>query len=96
MNTGGEKVNPAEVEVVIRATGLVDDCLVLGLPDPEWGERLVALCVPDSTKVDLVDQAIRAKLPGSKIPKIILPVESLPMNEMGKPDYERAARMLAD
>ena len=96
VNTGGEKVNPAEGEAVIRETGIVDDCLALGLSDSDWGERLVAFCVPESTKVDLVDQAIRAKLPRSKVPKIILPVESLPTNEMGKPDYERAARMLAD
>ncbi len=43
INTGGEKVHPAVIEKQIRATGLVRDVRVLGLPDAEWGERVVAI-----------------------------------------------------
>ena len=56
--TGGENVFPAEVEAVIRASGLVADVAVMGRPDPVWGERLVAVYVPrqDLAQQDLVRQ----------------------------------------
>ncbi len=41
--TGGEKVDPVEVERQILATGLVKQVRVMGLPDAEWGERVVAV-----------------------------------------------------
>ena len=94
VNTGGEKVNPTEVEAIIHQSRLADDCLALGLPDPEWGERLVAFCVPKKMNIDLVQKVIHAELSGAKVPKDIIPVEVLPLNEMGKPDYELARRML--
>ena len=40
--TGGEKVDPLEVEQALRRTGAVQEVLVLGWPDPEWGHRVVA------------------------------------------------------
>ena len=43
--TGGEKVDPAEVEAALRATGAFADVVVLGVPDAEWGEAVVA-CYP--------------------------------------------------
>ncbi|TAF49983.1 MAG: hypothetical protein EAZ61_13605, partial [Oscillatoriales cyanobacterium] len=49
--TGGEKVYPEEVEAVIRATGLVRDVAVIGLPDREWGQSLAAVYVPWDTPI---------------------------------------------
>ncbi len=43
--TGGEKVEPGEVEAVLRATGEFADVAVIGVPDAEWGEAVVA-CYP--------------------------------------------------
>lgn len=43
--TGGEKVDPAEVEAALRATGLFADVAVIGVADAEWGEAVVA-CYP--------------------------------------------------
>jgi o-succinylbenzoate---CoA ligase len=43
--TGGENVFPTEVEAAIRATGLVADVYVVGMPDQIWGEAIVAFCV---------------------------------------------------
>ncbi len=40
--TGGEKVNPLEVEAALRESGLFADVVVLGVPDREWGESVVA------------------------------------------------------
>lgn len=43
--TGGENVYPAEVERVLLASPLVADVAVVGLPDPEWGQRVAAVIV---------------------------------------------------
>jgi O-succinylbenzoic acid--CoA ligase len=40
--TGGKKVQPAEVEAALRASGEFADVAVIGVPDPEWGEAVVA------------------------------------------------------
>ena len=47
--TGGEKIEPGEVEAVLRATGQFADVAVIGVPDAEWGEAVVA-CYPAGTK----------------------------------------------
>jgi acyl-CoA synthetase (AMP-forming)/AMP-acid ligase II len=44
--TGGENVYSAEVEKVLAAHPAVDACAVIGVPDPEWGERVHAVVVP--------------------------------------------------
>jgi o-succinylbenzoate---CoA ligase len=45
--SGGEKVFPQEVEAMIRGTGLVLDVCAIGWPDADWGERVVAIYVPN-------------------------------------------------
>ena len=47
INTGGEKVYPEEVELVLREHSGVSDCVVLGLPDDRFGEQVIALVEPD-------------------------------------------------
>ena len=44
--TGGENVYPREVEEVLYQHPQVEECAVIGLPDPEWGERVIAFIVP--------------------------------------------------
>ena len=56
--TGGENVAPAEVEAVLEAHPAVAEAAVLGRPDPEWGEAVVALVVPrDGATLDPDDAA---------------------------------------
>ena len=43
INTGGEKVYPEEVEEAVKRHAAVDDCLVVGVPDERFGERIVAV-----------------------------------------------------
>lgn len=68
--TGGEKVQPEEVEVAIQNTGLVSDVYVYGQPDPVWGEIVSVLYVPawpgvtnTDLKAGLVGQLSRYKHP---------------------------------
>jgi O-succinylbenzoic acid--CoA ligase len=69
INTGGEKVNPAEVEKQIRATGLVDDVRVIGLPDAEWGERVAAIYTGIVHSPKIMRASLAGKLAPSAIPQ---------------------------
>lgn len=80
--TGGEKVNPAEVEAALRATGQFVDVVVVGLPDARWGEMVVA-CYP------AVDGTLQAEpellqLAAFKRPKRYVAVPNWPRTAQGK------------
>ncbi|ACB76088.1 2-succinylbenzoate--CoA ligase [Opitutus terrae] len=83
--SGGEKVNPVEVEAVLRATGAFEDVAVLGVPDEEWGERIVA-CYPAVTVPDLgyVGRKVAEQLAGFRRPKAYVAVADWPRNAQGK------------
>lgn len=91
--TGGEKVDPLEVEAVLKSIPEVKDALVLGLPEVEWGERVVAFYV--STKELSLAPQLKRSLVDYKLPKVICRVEALPLNEQGKPNW-KAVRSLLD
>jgi O-succinylbenzoic acid--CoA ligase len=84
--TGGEKVNPAEVEAVLRATGEFADVAVIGVPDPRWGEAVVA-CYPSGSRApDLVavERVVSDNLVSFKRPKRYFAIEAWPRNAQGK------------
>ena len=94
VNTGGEKVNPVIVEDAVRETKLAAGCLTMGIPDTDWGERLVAFCTPSTTDVIRLEKTLRSKLTGAMMPKLIIPVKRLPLSEVGKPDILKASAIL--
>jgi acyl-CoA synthetase (AMP-forming)/AMP-acid ligase II len=85
--TGGVNVYPAEVEAALTAHPDVADAAVLGLPDPEWGERVHAVVVPRAGRTvdpaDL-DGFLRRRLAGYKRPRSWEVRERLPRTESGK------------
>jgi O-succinylbenzoic acid--CoA ligase len=84
--TGGKKVSPAEVEAALRATGEFDDVAVLGVPDPEWGEAVVA-CYPATARapdLERVTRALAAQLAAPARPKRYVAVVEWPRNAQGK------------
>jgi acyl-CoA synthetase (AMP-forming)/AMP-acid ligase II len=85
--TGGENVYPAEVENTLRHHPAVVDVCVVGVPDPEWGQRVAAAVAlqPQATvdPVDLMDFA-RSYLAGYKVPRLIKFVSTLPLTASGK------------
>ena len=94
INTGGEKVYPAEVEDAIRGHPGVDDCLVLGVPDARFGQSIAALVVrggAPQVDADDVADAVRTSLAGYKVPRRILFVDRIPRLPNGKIDYASAA-----
>lgn len=99
INTGGEKVYPEEVELALRSHPDVVDAVVVGVPDPRWGEMVVALVEPrgDATiDVDAVRAHCRSALAGYKVPKAIVTRPTLERSPAGKADYARLRALAAE
>lgn len=84
--TGGKKVDPGEIEDAARASGLVRDIAVVGVPDEEWGEVVVGVVDCGESSVSQLSHRLRETLDAYKIPKRWKRVESLPRDEVGKID----------
>jgi O-succinylbenzoic acid--CoA ligase len=85
--TSGKKVSPAEVEAALMASGEFADVAVIGLPDPEWGQQVVA-CHPGGARPPRAE-ILRAALSGLesfKHPKRYALVSPWPRNAQGKID----------
>jgi acyl-CoA synthetase (AMP-forming)/AMP-acid ligase II len=91
INTGGEKVYPEEIELVLRKHPSVFDCVVVGVPDARFGEVVVALVqVTDGHYLDEAELEAwcRTRLAGYKKPRRFLVVDSLDRNAAGKANYQ--------
>jgi o-succinylbenzoate---CoA ligase len=90
INTGGEKVVAAEVEAALGSCKGVREAAVVGRPDPEWGELVMAVVVPAdlSAPPRLADirAHVRARMPAYAAPAALLLVPEMPMLASGKPD----------
>jgi long-chain acyl-CoA synthetase len=83
--TGGANVYPAEVETVLREHPDVREVAVIGVPDPEWGERVHAVVsARDSVDTDELLAFCREHLVKAKCPTSVELVEALPRDPMGK------------
>lgn len=80
---GGENIAPAEIEDVLLSYPGITEAAVLGLPDPEWGQRLVAVVVGRGD-ADEVREWVRGRLRSSKTPETIIFRPELPKTETGK------------
>jgi malonyl-CoA/methylmalonyl-CoA synthetase len=81
--SGGLNVYPKEVEDVVDSLPGVVESAVIGVPDPDLGEAVVAVVVGD-VDPDAVRAAARERLAGFKVPKRVEVVAELPRNAMGK------------
>jgi len=87
IKTGGYKVSALEIEEVLRTHPHIQECAVVGVVDPEWGERVCAtLVLRSGCELTLEEFRSWAKeqLAVYKVPTRILTVEELPRNAMGK------------
>ena len=98
INTGGEKVYPAEVEDVITELAGVEDCLVAGVPDERFGQLVAAIVVTAADRhLDASDviAAARRSLAGYKVPRLVVFADEVPRAPNGKIDYAAAQAVLA-
>ena len=91
LKTGGHKVSALEIEEALRAHPALAECAVVGVPDPEWGERVAAAVVlndgmNDGAALDLSSLRAWAKesLAPHKLPSRLLVLDKLPRNAIGK------------
>ena len=102
--TGGIKVEPRHVEEALTGIDGVAEACVVGLPDEQWGSRVVAAVVLEpvgqpgrSKRWDdaALRGAVRARLDGAHAPKRVVVLETLPLRPSGKVDRREVARLLA-
>ncbi|WP_442785115.1 o-succinylbenzoate--CoA ligase [Amycolatopsis sp. H20-H5] len=88
INTGGVKVPAATVERALTAQPGVREACVVGLPDAQWGEAVVALVVAEGTPpdVEILRRAVRAEAGAAATPKRITFTAALPLRGPGKID----------
>lgn len=97
INTGGHKVHPDQVRDALTTLPLVQDAAVVGIPDAEWGQRVVTLVVPE---IDAAQEAsltedptrwvrnrLRPILPAYAMPTAVVLTDSLPRLPGGKVDF---------
>lgn len=83
IKTGGFRVGAGEVETVLLGHDGVDEAAVVGVPDDDLGQRIVAFVVGDATPATLIDYAAE-QLSVHKRPREVRIVDGLPRNAMGK------------
>jgi len=98
IKTGGYKVSALEIEEVLRGHPAVQELAVVGVDDPDWGERVCAaieLAADDTTPEELRAWA-REQLAPYKVPKQVCFVDALPRNAMGKVMKAALRELFAD
>lgn len=93
INSGGEKIFPEEVEMALKAHPNVFDCLVVGVKDETWGQKVVAVIQRrDSSELTLEDlKETSAKYIASyKMPKALIFSDLIERAPSGKPNYQWA------
>jgi acyl-CoA synthetase (AMP-forming)/AMP-acid ligase II len=98
INSGGEKVFPEEVEAVLKAHAAVFDAVVVGVPDPRWGQAVTAIVALRSGRTvdgrELIAHC-RTHLARFKAPHRVVVVADLQRKPSGKPDLAWARAVAA-
>jgi malonyl-CoA/methylmalonyl-CoA synthetase len=96
IKTGGYKVSALEVEEALRSHPAIAECAVVGVEDPEWGERI---CAAVERRGELTLAALQSwakeRLAPYKIPRALCYVAALPRNAMGKVTKSEVARLFS-
>lgn len=92
--TGGENVEPLEVELALSATGQVGGAIVFGVPDAKWGALVAAVLVlSDGASLMSVFESLDPSIASFKRPRLVATAAALPTTPSGKPDRAAARRL---
>ena len=84
IKSGGYRIGAGEVEIAILDHPSVSEVAVVGIPDDDLGQRVVAYVVGHDIDVAAVSDSVAASLTVHKRPREIRVVDELPRNAMGK------------
>ncbi|MBY0440794.1 MAG: acyl-CoA synthetase [Mycobacteriaceae bacterium] len=93
INTGGEKVYPEEVEAALKGHPDVFDALVVGVPDPHYGQHVAVVVQARPGRqpsLEELDGFLRGQIAGYKVPRSLWFVGEIKRSPAGKPDYRWA------
>jgi acyl-CoA synthetase (AMP-forming)/AMP-acid ligase II len=94
---GGENISPAQVEALLESCADVEEACVVGFPDTDWGERLVAaVTVRAPVSAEHLQRYCQERIGSLKVPEEIVFVEDLPRNAMGKVVRRELKRQLTE
>ena len=83
--SGGVNIYPAEIEKVLVTLGSVRDCVVFGVPDKDFGEKLVAVIdSAEPIEADVLMSELRERMAGYKVPREYFFARRLPREDSGK------------
>ena len=85
--SGGENIYPVEVEHALQSHPDIADVAVIGVPDEQWGEAVLALAIPRpgaTPDAEAILQHCRERIAGYKCPKQIRFINAIPRNAAGK------------
>ncbi|SDF91828.1 O-succinylbenzoic acid--CoA ligase [Blastococcus aurantiacus] len=97
--SGGVNVAPAAVEAVLREHAGIADAVVVGRPDPEWGQRVVAAVVPSGDRApDLAElrRWVGDRLGAAAAPRQLHVLAAVPTLHTGKPDRRAVAALIPE
>ena len=92
IKSGGEWINPAEIEDIIGRQAAVAQVAVIGRPDPKWGERpllIVEMRAGADLKAEALLGHLRGKVADWWVPDHVIAVEAMPLAPTGKIDKRR-------
>lgn len=97
--TGGVKVSAGVVAAVLREDPGVAEAVVVGIPDPQWGQAIAAAVVPAGADEQLrhrLGAAVRETLGPAAVPKLWRFPAATPLLPTGKPDRRAVQALFAD
>ena len=85
--SGGFNVFPKEIEQVVDSMDGVEECAIIGLPHPDFGESGLAIVVAEpgaTVDAEIIRAALKKTVANYKVPKRVVLANELPRNAMGK------------
>jgi len=98
VNVAGRKVQPEEVEAVLRGMPGIRDARVLGARDASRGQQIVACLVAEGSRPDMlaIRQYCAGRLAAYKLPRMIIWLDRIPLTPRGKTDRVQLETLVAD